>query len=328
MPSKKENLKKTQRKLSDTPQEEQAESDPATYSDEDKAESSQNNDLEFMSNDQVLWFRNIIRAQGKHILNEMFQEKCRKLNEENERLKQWVKSETEGMLKMLTDLKEDNREKQRRIERLEYENRKKDEIIRELNTKYDELEQRRYDKDVQVVGLPESNNDEEDQKKILKLSKDEMGIKLKGADIEGFHRLGKKTEKKSRDIIITFKEKKTREAFYEQRKKTSQSKVISQNIYVNDHLTDFRKGLFYRARQLVKHKKLYMTWTQKGNILVRKEESGKVIQVTNYSVLKSLTEDPEHLPDEYPVGALGSSEVSSTCLGDMMSHISDYDYDY
>ena len=78
------------------------------------------------------------------------------MNEENELLKQWVKSETDGMLKMLTDLKEDNREKQPRKERLEYENRQKDKITRELNTKY-ELEQRRYDKDVQLVGLPESN---------------------------------------------------------------------------------------------------------------------------------------------------------------------------
>ncbi len=209
------------------------------------------------------------------------------------------------------------------IERLEYENRQKDKTIRELNTKYDELEQRRYDKDVQVVGLPESNSDEEDLKKILKLSKDKMGIKLKGADIEGYHRLGKKTQKKTRDVIITFKERKTREAFYEQRKKTSQSTVISQNTYINDHLTDFRKGLFYRARQLVKHKKLYMTLTQKGNVLVRKVDDGKITQVNCYSDLKSLIEDPGDLFNEYD-----SSEVSSTNQGDMLSHISDYDYDY
>ncbi len=201
MPTKKKNPKKTQAN------EEQVENDPLEYPNEDESESSQNNEnLEFLSNDQVLWFRNIIRAQGKDILKEMFQEKCKKLNEENEALKQWVKSETEGLLKILTNLKEDNREKQHRIEKLEYENRQKDKTIRELNTKCDELEQRRYDKDVQVVGLPESNNDEEDLKKILKLSKDKMGIKLKGADIEGYHRLGKKAQKKTRDVIITFKE--------------------------------------------------------------------------------------------------------------------------
>ena len=313
MPTKKKNPKKTQAN------EEQVENDPLEYPNEDESESSQNNEnLEFLSNDQVLWFRNIIRAQGKDILKEMFQEKCKKLNEENEALKQWVKSETEGLLKILTNLKEDNREKQHRIEKLEYENRQKDKTIRELNTKCDELEQRRYDKDVQVVGLPESNNDEEDLKKILKLSKDKMGIKLKGADIEGYHRLGKKAQKKTRDVIITFKERKTREAFYEQRKKVSQSTVISQNTYINDHLTDF-----YRARQLVKHKKLYMTWTQKGNVLVRKEEDGKITQVNCYSDLTPLIEDPGDVFNEY-----NSSEVSSTNQGDMLSHISDYDYDY
>ena len=102
-----------------------------------------------------------------------------------------------------------------------------------------------------------------------------------------------------------------------------QSKVVSQNTYINDHLTDFRKGLFYRARQLVKHKKLYMTWTQKGNVLVRREEDGKITQVNCYSDLKSLIDDPGNLFKEYD-----SSEISSTNLGDMLSHISDYDFDY
>ncbi len=276
---------------------------------------------EFLSGDQVLWFRNIIRAQGKDILKEMMDEKWRKLQVENEALKQWVKSENEELVKKITELQEDNREKQKRIERLEYENRQKVKVIEELNTKYDELEQSRYVKDVQLVGLPESNNEEEDLKKILKMSKDKLGIKLKGIDIEGFHRLGKKTEKRSRDMVITFKEKKTREAFHEQRKKTSQSKDVTQNIYINDHLTDFRKGLFYRARQLVKHKKLFMAWTQKGNVLIRKEEGGKVIQVNSYRDMNSLIEDTEHLLNEY-----SSSEVSSYNQGDMMSHISDYEY--
>ncbi len=95
MPAKKKNPKKN---------EGQAEQDPPKHPEEDETESNQNNEnLEFLSSDQVLWFRNIIRAQGKDILNEMFQEKCRKLNEENESLKQWVKSETEGLLKTLTN---------------------------------------------------------------------------------------------------------------------------------------------------------------------------------------------------------------------------------
>ncbi len=84
-----------------------------------------------------------------------------------------------------------------------------------------------------------------------------------------------------------------------------------------------RKGLFYRARQLVKHSNLYMTWTQKGNVLnlVRKEESGKITQVTSYNDFKSLIEEQHQLLSEY-----NSSEVCSTSPGDLMSHISDYDY--
>ena len=305
-------------KKNNTPEEE-PEGELTCAENKDEGESSPD-EYEFLSKDQVLWFRNIIRAQGKDILREMFQEKCRKLNEEHELLKKWVKTENEDLLKMITELKEDNKEKQRRIERLEYENRQKDKTIRELNTKYDELEQRGYDKEVQLVGLPESDSDDGDLKKILKLSKDKMGLKLKTTDIEGIHRLGKKSDNKSRDVIISFKERKARKAFYEQRKKTSQSKEVSRNIYVNDHLTDFRKGLFYRARQLVKHKRLYMAWTQSGNVLVRKEENGKITQVRKYEDLNSMIDEPQ-------LSYYQSSEgLPSSNQEDIISHLSDYDY--
>ncbi len=61
-----------------------------------------------------------------------------------------------------------------------------------------------------------------------------------------------------------------------------------------------------------------MTWTQKSNVLVRKEENGKITQVTGYNDFKSLIEDPDHLLNEY-----NSSEVSSSSPGDLTS---DYDY--
>ena len=124
--------------------------------DEEQDENTQNQDeLQFLSSDQVLWFRNIIRAQGKDILKEMVDDKWAKVKEENEMLKQWVKSETGILLKKVKELEEDNREKQhtienlvtdlkkksRRIERLEFENNKKECQIKTVKLQVDEFQQ-------------------------------------------------------------------------------------------------------------------------------------------------------------------------------------------
>ena len=197
---------------------------------------------------------------------------------------------------------------------MEYLLQKKDEKINELYMKCDQLEQHQYRRDVQVVGLAESSCEEEDLKKILKMSKDKLGLKLKASDLEEVHRLGKKRANKPRDMILRFKEKGKRETFYQNRKKVTENSDTSKRIYINDRLTTYRSGLFYSARKLVKSKKLHMTWSQKGNILVRKCEDGDITQVMTHKDLNSLKDQPT----EYS----SYGDLSS----DVITHLSDYDY--
>ena len=199
-----------------------------TSTDED--ENTQNQDeLQFLSNDQVLWFRNIIRAQGKDILKEMVEDKWAKLKEENEMLKQWVKSETGILLKKVKELEEDNREKQRtienlatdckkkqrRLERIEHKFCQEDNQIKKLRLELDDLHQQTHDHSLQVVGMPEVESDADDIKQIIKISKDKLHIKLKSSDFE-VRRLGKKKESGTRNTLLKFKEKSLRDKIFEQ----------------------------------------------------------------------------------------------------------------
>ncbi len=93
------------------------------------------------------------------------------------------------------------------------------------------------DRDVQIVGLAETKSEKDDLKSMLKLSKEKMGIKLKAADVKSIHRLGKKTQNRNRDIIVSFDDTTVRDAFYQKRKSLSVNKDPSKNIYVNDRLT-------------------------------------------------------------------------------------------
>ncbi len=178
---------------------------------------------------------------------------------------------------------------------------------------------------VQIVGLPENNKEEEDTKKIVKLANDKLKMKLKKQDLSEVYRLGKKTEGKTRDIIVKFAEKKARDQFYLQRKKTSPHKDSQKNIYINDQLTNLRKGLFYQARKLLKSHKLHAAWTQNGNVLVRKSEGGSVVQILNYEDLRALQDQDYGDKLMSTDSSLNMSNLTLT-NEEMLSHISDSSY--
>ncbi len=316
---------------------EQQQKSSQTSTDEDQDENTQNQDeLQFLSNDQVLWFRNIIRAQGKDILKEMVEDKWAKVREENEMLKQWVKSETGILLKKVKELEDDNREKQRtieqlttdcqkkqrRLERIEHECSQKDNQIKTLRLELDDLQQQKHDHSLQVVGLPEVESNADDIKQIIKLSKDKLHIKLKSSDFEVI-RLGKKRELATRNTLLKFKEKSLRDKIFEQRKKTVTYANPGKNIYFNDQLTKHRQNLLFAARKLVKSKKLFAAWAQQGNILIRKTESDKIIQVHDHCDLKVITSDEESI--EMLRGNGSQTQTSDERLS-IITHISNYEY--
>ncbi len=98
----------------------------------------------------------------------------------------------------------------------------------------------------------------------------------------------------------------------------------SQNIYINDRLTTHRKGLFFEARKLYKARKLFATWTQKGNVLVRVKENDPVIQINNYDDLQRLRDTRLR---RYGMSEQNSSRPSSYSEEpEVASHLSDYDF--
>ncbi len=88
-----------------------------------------------------------------------------------------------------------------------------------------------------------------------------MGLKMK-EDIEAVHRLGKKMAHRSKTRIL----QKSKENFPRERS-------MYKNIYINDHITDYQKGLFYEAKKLYRANKVIEAWTQNGNVLIRKNSN-------------------------------------------------------
>ncbi len=119
-------------------------------------------------------------------------------------------------------------------------------------------------------------------------------MEVKKSDVEETYRLGKVTEKKkNRDLIIKFKKKSTRDQFYNHRRKLVPS-PDKPNVFINEQLTEHRANVFYAARKLVKSKKIHSAWSQRGNILIRKQDGDKPKQVSTHEELTKISGDDNH----------------------------------
>ncbi len=288
------------------------------------------------SNDSMTWMRKVMRVQaadvlkcekgsGEIIVKKALQEVQKQFLVDITQLKSEMDSAIEKLKKQVGDLEtkvanlqEENDRKSKQLRSMEFQNGKDKPKRKELTITIDELEQSQHKSSVQIVGLSESENEEADVKKVVKLAREKMNLKLKKTDVSDVHRLGKKCDGKARDLVIKFTDQKSRDQFHLNRKKTAPHKDPSKNIYVNDVLTTYRKGLFYAARKLFKSHKICAAWTQKGNVLVRKADGDQAMEVKCYDDLRQFQEK------SYSSSFVHSeSDMTSE---DVLSHLSDYSY--
>ncbi len=257
---------------------------------------------------------------------EEIEETVETLKDELKTMKQELtntKQELNTIKKERETLKEENSKLKRCVERCEYKlsciKRKQ---LKDLKIKIDEVEQKTLERDVQIVGIPElpedlNGSEDDEMQLIVKLADEKMGITLKTSNIEKIHRLGKRRTEKDRDLVVRFKSNTMRNKFYKKRKQTSNNLDQRKNVYINDCLTEYRRNLFYSARQLVKRKIVFAAWSQQGNILIRKNEDDPPIHVHSHDHLAELqliesTEIPAD-PDYYDTEVEDDENDSDVC---------------
>ncbi len=173
----------------------------------------------------------------------------------------------------------------------------------DINTKYDEseealklidqrvdcLEQENKATNIRILGIEEEEG-EDLKSKVTSLMRDTLHVSNIGAeDITDIGRMGKKRDK-VRDILIKFRCNTLRDKVYNKRKLLWQE---NNPIYINEDLTPHRSKLFFEARKLRKREKIFGTWTQAGNIMVKVKDSDHPCVVRTFSELSKLTQDDQ-----------------------------------
>ncbi len=244
-------------------------------------------------------FKKELKRKGETTeYKKLIKEQCgESLKSCNETMRDEIKSRDD----QIDALKKENLKMKRSLEKMQLHLSCKDAEIEGLKLKLDKVEQNQYEKNVRIVGMPEEEGKSSDLDNIQKMAKTTFAMNVEKTDIVEIYRLGKVTsKKKNRDLIVKFRKKSMREQFFNNRKKLMPSEK-KRNIFINDQLTDYRANIFFTARNLVKAQKLHSAWSQRGNILVRKDDSDKPTEIRSHRELAEIIGEPLNTIDEKPV---------------------------
>ena len=156
--------------------------------------------------------------------------------------------------------------------------------------KVDELEQYGRRQNLEIVGVPEKE-DENANAIVLEVAK-MLDVDIISSHISKSHRLPKKkascrNNSGSSPIIVRFTSRDIRNQVYANRKKArfvdlkNFSVSDTKNIFVNENLTPTRKQLFWKTKQEVKNNSWKYIWTHNGNVFVKKDDNASITAIKN-----------------------------------------------
>lgn len=168
-----------------------------------------------------------------------------------------------------------------------------------LDIRIDNLEQASYMNSLEIQGVPLQEPD--DPARIVCNIGTLISCTTSPDDWSNIHRQYRKPKQdKIPSIIVFFKETSKRDDFLAASKSHSgilMSKLgLNDNdqddkfIYINEHLTNPRKKLFYAAKVFKKENGFKYLWTKNGRIYLKKDDDSQTVNVNFYTNLNRLNE--------------------------------------
>lgn len=197
-----------------------------------------------------------------------------------------------------------NEEFQKRIDQLETEKKKDREYIMALEDKIEELHRVSRKNNIEIKNVPKRSPESREEliETVLKLSSN-INLKMEVRDIKDIFRLKGKQGDKTSTIIVELGStllkndllRKTK-SFNIKNKNKLQAKHLGHRtdedtpVFVSEQLTPRGARLYFLARDLVKTKKYKYCWTSFGKVLVRKDDTSRVITINNEAQVHHLSQ--------------------------------------
>lgn len=187
------------------------------------------------------------------------------------------------VLKSFGDMNTTFAKMQSRQEEILKENQMLKNTVKKLEGKVLDLEQKALDHNLEVTGIPETMSDESKIMEAL-CSVAEVTVPRRSSYTMKRSLVGPPGKPKA--IIMSFESKYERDLILKACKKSKPKALdLTKNaadihpVYVNEQLTPHRKELFFKAMQIKREKKYTFLWVQEGRILLKKNESSRVLRI-------------------------------------------------
>ncbi|XP_030039725.1 uncharacterized protein LOC115455187 [Manduca sexta] len=175
-------------------------------------------------------------------------------------------------------------------------------VVAELKSQLNERDQELLLNDVEVTGIPESQ--EESTLHLVKVLSNKLGVAIDEKDIVHVERIGSTRRNREepsegtfnpaaqrpRSLVVRFARRATRDALLREarvRRGFNTSELgfggpsrPAHRVYINERLTRTNRHIFYKARQAGSTHNWRYVWTKGGRVFARKEDGRKVERIT------------------------------------------------
>lgn len=190
--------------------------------------------------------------------------------------------DVKGLSKEIAALREEVREMTTLNRKLKTENER-------LSQRIDELEQYQRMNNLEIRGITEQT----DPIKVVERIGQCVGATISPTDIDTCHWV--QTPKAgTKNIIVRFVQRSKRdEVFTLARKKRLNAATLgyqtTNNVFVNEHLTQANKKLLAAAKQRKREVTWKYVWTSKGKVCARRDDNTPVLRITSLDDLSKMT---------------------------------------
>lgn len=180
------------------------------------------------------------------------------------------------------------------VTRLENENALLKKKLSSLTSSLDNAERFSRQKNIEIQNVPKKTG--ENLMDVVSRIGASLQSPVDPLSIDYVTRVPTQVKNMPKNIIVPFVSKITRfsSCIPEKRlsEKSSQAGLsvidVADKLYINEHLTLTNKRIFKEARAIARSKGFKFVWTQNGNVLIRKSETSRILQISSEDDLKRL----------------------------------------
>ena len=164
--------------------------------------------------------------------------------------------------------------------------------IDEIKSDINNIQQYLRINNLEVVGLPEPNDGESEEKLLLNAFNNLQGLEnpIRAEDIDISHPLNTKRRDGKAVHVVRFISRKTKLQILDAKKRAENKEYRFRNrdVYVNEHLSPNNRSLFAKAQEKKRELNYKYCWTRGGSINMRKTDDSQVITISKDTDLVNL----------------------------------------